>query len=325
MLSKKLLSKFRSKKAFSLIELSVVILIVSILITGVLSVSTSAVNNAKIKTTNERLEVIYKALGNFLLRNGRLPCPAGIKRIRGSDNNYGNEESCATNTTTGVYQSTSVSFDRLYYGAVPVKALNISIEMAEDGFGSKFGYFVHRDYTIAGGYPSSFTVGSFSIPNPIYDSHNLQLFVQPSNSRIINNGIVAVVSYGANKRSAFNATSSSQNLISGDTEERHNDVDISNPGFQSTLFAESAASDVFDDIVMFKTRDNFIVDFDAMYLIPCDDASNMDADANATLPSDDAYYGQTIYDTDVCGADPAVRAAVKCMAYGQWSVVVACP
>lgn len=81
MKSQQVLQK-NNKTAYSLLELSIVILIISILISGVLTMSVGTTNNAKNKATNDKILEIYKALGNFLLTNKRLPCPASLKKIQ---------------------------------------------------------------------------------------------------------------------------------------------------------------------------------------------------------------------------------------------------
>jgi prepilin-type N-terminal cleavage/methylation domain-containing protein len=80
-----------SPKAFSLLELSIVILIASILVTGALSVSSSMTDERKIIITKDRMDVIYKALGTFLLKNKRLPCPASLLEIKSTSTTYGTE------------------------------------------------------------------------------------------------------------------------------------------------------------------------------------------------------------------------------------------
>ena len=68
----------KKNKAFSLIELSIVLLIISILASSALSISTNSIINNKIKVTNDRINQLYKAIGNFLVINGRIPCPASL-------------------------------------------------------------------------------------------------------------------------------------------------------------------------------------------------------------------------------------------------------
>ena len=130
----------RIKKAFSLIELSIVIIIISILISGILSSSITSINNAKIRNTRDRMAQIYQALGQYLVVNKRLPCPASIILLK-SDADYGKEVgtdgSCSG---TGIYQSSSNA--NLVYGMVPIRALGLVNEMGEDGFESKIAYII---------------------------------------------------------------------------------------------------------------------------------------------------------------------------------------
>ena len=85
-MNKKLLKKNR---AFTFVELSVVILIIALLMFGTFS-SSGVVNNMKENITRDRMNVLYKALGDFLLQQKRLPCPASILVPRGGAN-YGKE------------------------------------------------------------------------------------------------------------------------------------------------------------------------------------------------------------------------------------------
>ena len=125
------------KKAFSLIELSVVILIVSIVLAGTLSVRNSQDVANKTKITNERIAAIYKAMGVFLLENYRLPCP-GLVTNAITDATYGDENRSSQDCdTSGTYTSGNI-----IYGMVPTKALGLPSEMAADAWGGRFSYLV---------------------------------------------------------------------------------------------------------------------------------------------------------------------------------------
>ncbi|MFT6386534.1 MAG: prepilin-type N-terminal cleavage/methylation domain-containing protein [Rickettsiales bacterium] len=60
--------KFQIKKAFSLVELSIVILITSILITGALGVSKTSKDNDKVQITKERMDMSMMHLLPLLLK-----------------------------------------------------------------------------------------------------------------------------------------------------------------------------------------------------------------------------------------------------------------
>ena len=66
-------AKIRAKKAYSLLELSVVITIMSILMMGVASIVNNSMKKAQKNETQERMQIIYNAMGKFLLRQARFP------------------------------------------------------------------------------------------------------------------------------------------------------------------------------------------------------------------------------------------------------------
>ena len=115
-----MMDKINNKNtAFTLIELSVVILIIALLMFGTFSSSSGIVNNVKDNITKDRMNVIYNALGNFLLQKKRLPCPASILLPKG-DVNYGKEvrnSSTLECNGTGIYSSNSLSSLNLVFGA----------------------------------------------------------------------------------------------------------------------------------------------------------------------------------------------------------------
>jgi prepilin-type N-terminal cleavage/methylation domain-containing protein len=317
----KKITEKKFKKAFSLIELSIVIVIVSIMITGVLSVSVSSINNAKIKTTNDRMKEVYKAMGNFLLVNKRLPCPAAITKVKSVDSDYGAEVGGGSGCSgEGVYQSATVS--TLVYGMVPVRALGLANDMAEDGFESKFTYIVDKDMTNT--FEATPTLGNATFSTGTYTSI-LTINDKPGGGTqaITVDAIMALISHGANKSGAFNANSATQNTRSSNADELENDATTfdnaptpKTAAFDIIIISSSADSDVFDDIVFFKRRNDFVQDFSSMFLIPCEG----DTDTGSfTANTSDVYYGQVVTSGSGC-TSPAVRSR-KCEAYGSWSII----
>ena len=307
------------KTAFSLIELSIVLVVTAIIIAGVLSASTASINNAKIKTTNERIKVIYKALGNFVLTNYRLPCPAALN-IAKDVAAYGNPVSSAGNCSgVGVYKSSTQS--SVIYGMIPISALGLPQDLAEDGFGNKLIYIVNNNYTAAD-YPGTSPTTFFSSFSES-DISNIRI-LQVSSGNVIDGNAFAIISLGQNKYGAFNSTGTTQNgTTSTDTYEQQHyvtSVNLSTSPYTASfgnvagnasrvvITYENSGSDVFDDIVFFKTRNQMIVDFNGMFMMPCQ------AIANYSL----AYYGQTAYRSTNCTAPNTVKPSKKCAAYGVW-------
>ena len=140
------LMKFFKKRAFSLIELSVVITILSVVAVGILSISVGGVSNNKAKATNDRMSLIYSALGEYVLVNKRLPCPASIKEVKSSIN-YGVEGTASGSCTAGIGVYSSTAATNLVYGMVPVKTLGLNNILGEDGYENKIAYIVDKSYT----------------------------------------------------------------------------------------------------------------------------------------------------------------------------------
>lgn len=307
-------SRLRKKSAFSLIELSVVILIISILAAGAMSFSTVALLNSKTKVTNDKMKAIYNALGTFVAKNYRLPCPASLKLTK-SNAGYG-AEAGSNNCTEGdgIYSSTLES--ELIYGMVPVKALGLADEMAEDGFGTKIAYIVNANLTKAE-YPSETDDSGFSF-SETDDEKLVKIYQLPSTNEIDNNAFV-LISHGANKYGGVNSNSNSQNNISGaDSYEVSNiltnitenvapTIDTASFGVISgfanhvVITAQNSNSDIFDDIVFFKSREQILQDFNLGFLLPC--TSDTDNHRENT-GIDVAYSGQLKYGTTNC-VDPS--------------------
>jgi type II secretory pathway pseudopilin PulG len=329
-----LLKKFykNNKIAFSLLELSIVITIAAILVTGAMAVSINKVNNAKVSQTKSNIEKIYKALGSYLRANGKLPCPAPITVLKSDTANYGVAATTCTSATTGIYATTGNS--KLFYGMVPVKTLNLNLDMAEDGFGSKLAYVVNSDFTNATNFGASTSLSNLITVQDVTNSGVDKV--------ITSEAIFAIINYGPNKSGAFNVNSSSQNTASSDANELKNTISGSN--LPSSILVNSVGgSDVFDDKIFYKTRNGIVSDFDALYLIPCEPTASHYNDVyldpgvggNTTLATwPQAKYGQVVAATGPANTGPlgagyngycksgytatVNRPTKKCGAFGDW-------
>lgn len=325
------------KKAFSLIELSIVIIIISILITGALSVSVNAINSSKNKLTKERMAEIYKALGNYVVANKALPCPAPLTDLKSTTSTYGTS---ATTTTTqcdttpasnGVFQSgTSTNLVR---GMLPVKTLGLALDMAEDGFGSKFEYIVDRNYTKAstGTTPTSGAgdFGTSSTANIIINdkpgSSAIALTSASGTSSANNNtaAVFAIISLGANKSGAYGVDVASRTTVSSDSDEATNTPSGAGTTYTSSLYASSGNSDVFDDIVFYKTRNALVSDFNSLQLVPCQSTTETLYGTTVTWPL--AWFSQVAVSTTACPGSytkGVTYPTKRCGAYGSWDVVI---
>jgi prepilin-type N-terminal cleavage/methylation domain-containing protein len=310
-----MMKKNSKKTAFSLIEISIVVLIIAILITGSLSSSITAINNAKVKSTRERMDEIYKALGNYLLVNGKLPCPASILELKPSSTTYGTSVGTAgTCSGTGISTSTN-----LVYGMVPVKTLGLSKDLAEDGFEDKIAYIVDRNFTDA-----SFGTATSTATMTIKE------ITGSVTKAITDDAIFALVSYGINKSGAFPINSAAQLARSSDDYERTNDLDsTSSPLFDKILISDAKSSEIFDDVVFYKTRNNLLLDFGALSLIPCQsEGLSLNYGVAANYSFDQGSYNQLVVSTTQCPV--GYRSTTnyptrRCGAFGVWDSVAVNP
>ncbi len=329
--------KKNKQRAFSLVELAIVITIISVFIAGVMNVAVGVTNNSKVTVTKNKMNEIYKALGNYAAANGRLPCPAPISDVKGSVN-YGNNVanglgSCYSMAANTAVSGTYLSATTLMYGMIPVQNLKLSSEMAEDGFGTKFGYVIDRRFTgfNENGNSNNFKNGPESSVITINE-------VGSTTETVTNGAAFVIVSYGANKKGGFNASASTQNGRSADTDELSNDLGTTaSPNFDATFVSLSDKSDVFDDILFYKTKKNIMTDFNLWSLMPC--AAVTGGIVTSSAPTKDVYvnsstgniaswpetqYGQVAVSSTACDRGDSnyngtvVYPTKKCGSFGVW-------
>lgn len=303
--------KKSQKRAYSLAEFSIVITIVSILVSGGLVVATSSANNVKIQLTKDRMTEIYKAMGAYLVSHGSLPCPAPLNAIKSTDTAYGSttgaDGSCAA---TGVFTRAT----GIVTGMVPVQNLGLPTSYAEDGFGSKFTYSVAM---VATSTRSTTGFGSASTTGIITVNDNVSGVTQLATS----DAVFVLVSHGVNKYGAYDKNSTTQNSTSSDADEMTNHGTINTSAGTNIFVASATASDLFDDIVTYKTRNTLVTDFDALDLIYCQagGAQTTSDGISHTWPltgynvvspaNEDCASGWTIRN---------IRPLKKCGAFGVW-------
>lgn len=302
-----------SKSAFSLIELSVLLVIFGVVISGVLSISTASIINSKHRQTNDNFKQIYQALGTFLLTNKRLPCPASLTKNKISDNDYGNE--VANCQGQGVFQSNTNS--NLVYGGVPIKALGLTNDFMEDGFGSKISYVIDKRFTQTNTPEINFANPSFatapSSNNLIIKNKTLTM-----ENIISSDSIVILISHGANKSGAFAGENTEQLPRLSDNYENENSLtnlsisSSSTADYDNVFFNAVFGSLTFDDLVFFKSKKNFVDDFKAHHLTACYDAGTLFGNRNA-------YFEEIIFANHGCwGNEQNKRLSRKCLDNGAW-------
>jgi prepilin-type N-terminal cleavage/methylation domain-containing protein len=296
----------KNKTAFSLVELSVVLVVIAVLISTSMPIATSVILNYKNRITNERIQAIYKALGNFTKNYQRLPCPASMQLAKGNSN-YGKEIDCsASGSAVGAWSSSANT--NVIYGMIPTAALGLSSDMAEDGFGTKLAYVVIKGYAnqsyfgtadsstlVGNGSGASFNAGDGSDDNRIRVHEKLG----SSYKRLTASAVMLIISYGANQNCGFNSKLTTQNSVSSDSDELLNCVrsldssagvaSFYNYNYSTSTFpflASSINNENFDDIVFYKTRNQLVADFNLYDLIYC----SSDATQSITYNSSTSFY-----------------------------------
>jgi prepilin-type N-terminal cleavage/methylation domain-containing protein len=318
---------YYNKRGYTLIELSIVILVISLLMAGVFSMATGSINSSKVALTNQKMKEIYKSMGTFLMINKRLPCPASLARSKIDDVDYGKEERDEVNNncgTSGVYSSSDSKFSNFIIGAVPIKSLNLGSEFAEDGYENKLSYVIDKRFTknfippTSGDLGDSFgTVGALTVLMSAKEN-------QVSGTASLSDKVMfLLISHGPNGYGSFSSASGLQNTdVNTDVDELENQIKSTTPNFDDNFIINSFKSDVFDDVVMYKARSNFIQDFSANNLISCPKLINP-----GTFPAINLYYGQYLYDANPCLSRASVIRIYKCgNVSGEWTdVISSCP
>ncbi|MBN9542607.1 MAG: type II secretion system protein [Alphaproteobacteria bacterium] len=250
-------------KAFSLVELSIVMIIISVALGVVLAFATQKTDADKLLETKEKIEIIDKALGAYLLDNGSIPCPANgtiatNNAAFGDALRGGLNYQCAANFSSG----------SMSWGIIPVRTLNLPDELAFDAWGRRFSYAIIQDCNCdaatAGCAARNFNTDFCGVSAGITVQGN-------ASSTIMNNAVVVIVSHGKNGHGAFASNGGAARIVSkvgssinsDEQENAHLSMAGANLAVNATFLARNQIlSDDpavnFDDIVYFKNKQQLI-------------------------------------------------------------------
>jgi len=246
----------KSKRGFSLIQVSIILAVASIVMVS--NLPTSKSKSQSTQTTSDKTTVIMNAFRSYMANNGTLPCPADPRLAVGSDNygvkaaNNGATNNCMgaspavpyklTNTVNGVTANVAI-------GMIPVKSLGLSKDYALDAYGRNITYMVDTRAT-----------------ETCWNAQNINGIITINDNGNTANSVMALVNHGANGNGAWLPLSGSgagQNVTrfnNGSTDS----YEISNaqlimpngvfytPSAFSTLYNKPATS-TFDDVVIYKS------------------------------------------------------------------------
>lgn len=306
----------KNRMAFSLVELAIVLVISGILLAGLLSSARTQIQASYVSTTNSNLQIVSNALELYFSKTGHLPCPAdlnlpntnanyGLARVSSTNSA---PDVCITNAN-GLFQYTSGN-DVIYMGAVPFKTLGLVNEFMFDGWDNKLTYVVQRAFINS----VSTSSGCVSAGNA-QDSHTSNIYICPAGQasgsvntssvdieirdylagRMLNNDAVYVlISHGKNGLGAFlrTADGSGPNVdrnplpdYPAQVNERNNtNCDANSAACSTTLLTQPtfsttggpAEADTFDDILLFRTRNQVIYSCNYNHLNVCTNTYGLD-------------------------------------------------
>jgi prepilin-type N-terminal cleavage/methylation domain-containing protein len=320
--------KIISPKAFSLVELSVVILITSILITGAITVSKTGIRKANIQTTQDKMAEINRALTRFVALNRRLPCPADITKYSTSSGfgaEVGTAGTCGGTGTRTTNPIVSNQVGLFAYGMVPVNALELPNDMAQDGFGTKFYYVVDASSTATtplpldpGGIYTGFEAtpstaqGSYT-GNTGYFGDPLKIYITDYGLTTSTAALFVLISNGPNKFGGFNFNSANSNIAPTSTDELKNIY-----GADGYIFANTSTDKIFDDILLFRTKSQIIYDAGMQFIICSGNPGSGGWGNSGESLYNSAYWRSTFYGN----APVAVTNCAStryCGPYGIWA------
>jgi len=299
------ISILKFKKAYSLVELSVVITIMSILMMGVASIVNNSMKKAQKNETQEKMQTIYNAMGKFLLKEKRLPCPAQLNLVENSIE-YGKEANKTNNNCNTVSNGIFSNNNNFFVGAVPTTTLELPSDMAKDEFGNKITYIISKNSTIATTLetltPAIFPSADIGFGANNYSDQMLNVFEYSNDTsarKITSEAIFILISHGNNKNCAYPANSTSVISSCPIADEITNSANKYSVSINNNIIYNSTNPN-FDDIVLFKTKNQLANDLNVHHLILCNtttfsDATNYVRKVGSTTTQQNLFYEQNLF------------------------------
>jgi len=218
-----------TKKAYTLVELSIVLVIIAIFLSSGLNIFTNNIVQTKTVNTKEKLNIIYKSLAEHLMTQKRLPCPTLLTTPKDSGTSYGSPDATPCSTT----------------GGVPTRVLDLPSDMAEDDFGNKILYVVDARLTAS---------PVFVAPVTTIDGQGAITIINNGTVETSTKPMLLLLSYGANSCGATKINAQ-QNVLCLDNNDGADQLQNSD---NDTTFTTTSTHPKFDDVILTKTYYDFL-------------------------------------------------------------------
>ena len=231
---------------FTLLELTIVLAISGFMIAVSASTAMTRIEVQRIKSTNQRLDFIMKAIDQYVRTYGHLPCPAD-PTLTYTDTNLGNgtgtggtsNEPLCNALNLRPLADAGVIDNQILMGAIPTIQLGIAPTLAIDGWDRKFSYVVDETLTMTGeaatntGYAGN--TGAITVENANGDAYT-------------NTAAVIVFSHGPVGIGAYPGSGGTSTIAgTPGTEEAENTN-------QDDVFVQIFPTGTFDDIMEYRNQ-----------------------------------------------------------------------
>lgn len=243
----------RWTRGFTLIEMAIVLVVIGMIVSGGLFIVSDIASGARRTETDQKLDVIERALIVYAIQNSCLPCPADRNMASSGTNPGQAHHNGSTNPyyTTGCTGADTDECNSTI-GVVPWRNLGLSEQDIVDAWGTRI------SYSIGIGADSGIedTDGMVRTPPSDYTPPGTIDVNAAAGGVITSDAAYVLVSHGKDRAFGYSAiTALLQNDThgSGATDPQPENGDTDEVFVQDDL-NEVANEDYFDDIVRFRTK-----------------------------------------------------------------------
>jgi hypothetical protein len=138
-----------NSKGVGLVILTVIILTLGLIIAIILENTNVEIALTKTQKTKNKLKNLRESVQVFVLKHGRFPCPASFTQVPG-EAGFGIErrvDQTCDDTVSGIFEYPEDGETKTaFYGAVPVRSLQLSDDYMRDNWGNKIGYVISKRF-----------------------------------------------------------------------------------------------------------------------------------------------------------------------------------